>query len=137
LTRISILSLLLTSVGYAAEPVDRIDLICTEQPMRHVIFGEAGQVDYREEPPRETAPVRLSVIKADPTGMAETELARIESDTPDLTASHALWFDRRHVDARDGKFRLDLQTNVLSIAETGANAETLFRRFTCAPDVSI
>ena len=34
---------------------------------------------------------------------------------------------------REGKLRLDLQTNVLTIAEAGANAETLFRRFTCTP----
>jgi len=137
LIRISVLSLLLSPVGYAAEPLGRIGLVCTEQPMKHVVFGDAGQVDYREEPPLETAPVRLSVIKADPTGTAATELARIESETPDLTASHALWFDGRQVEARDGRLQLDLQTNVLTIAETGANAETLFRRFTCSPDVSI
>ena len=115
----------------ADEPAERIDLVCTEQPLKHVVFGADGQIDYREEPPRETAPVRLTVIKTHPGGKSELAPARTESDVPDLNIDDATWTAGGQVDGRNGSVRLDLQTNVLTVAETGTAGEAAFRHFQC------
>jgi hypothetical protein len=115
----------------ADEPAERIDLVCTEQPLKHVVFGADGKIDYREEPPREPAPVRLAVIKTSPGGKSEVEPARMESAVPYLQIDDAFWTAGGQVDSRNGLVRLDLQTNVLTVAETGTAGEAAFRHFQC------
>lgn len=131
--------LLSAGVAHASEAVDRIDLICTEQPMQHVIFGDGGQVDYREEPPRETAPVQFAVIKTggepDASAAGGSFVARIESDADYLRTERASWSPGRSIQAPEGRLRLNLENNVLTLSETGVNSETWFRRFECEPIV--
>ena len=125
-------SLLLSQAAsiQADEPAERIDLVCTEQPLKHVVFGADGKIDYREEP-REPAPVRLAVIKTSPGGKSEVEPARMESAVPYLQIDDAFWTAGGQVDSRNGLVRLDLQTNVLTVAETGTAGEAAFRHFQC------
>jgi hypothetical protein len=135
-----LLALLLSAgVAHASDAVDRIDLLCTEQPIQHVIFGDGGQVDYREEPPRETAPVQLAVIKTggepDASAAGGSVVARIESDADYLRTEQASWAPGRSVQAPEGRLHLNLENNVLTLSETGANSETWFRRFKCEPIV--
>lgn len=136
----SLFALLLSAgVAHASEAVDRIDLTCSEQPMQHVIFGDGGQVDYREEPPRETAPIQFVVIKtggeAEASAVGGSVVARIESDADYLRTERASWAPGRSIQAPEGRLRLNLENNVLTLSETGANSETWFRRFKCEPIV--
>ncbi len=126
--------LLTVGLAHASDPVDRIDLTCVEQPMRHVVFGDGGRVDYREEPPRETAPIRLAVIKAgegDDSSATGGVAARIESDLDYLRTERATWLPDRSIEAPRGRLRINLENNVVTLSETGANSETWFRRFDC------
>jgi len=131
--------LLSAGVVHASEPTDRIDLTCTEQPIQHVIFGDGGQVDYREEPPRETAPVQFVVIKTggepDPSAVGGSFVARIESDADYLRTERATWSPGRSIQAPEGRLRLNLENHVLTLSEIGVNSETWFRRFECTPIV--
>lgn len=132
----SLLVLLLSAgVAQAAETLDRIDLTCIEQPMKHVVFAADGQVDYREEPPRETAPVQLTVIKTgtatDASATGGSFVARIDSDTDYLRAEQASWTPNSAIQAPQGRLRINLTNNVMTLSETGANSETWFRRFAC------
>lgn len=107
--------------------------------MQHVIFGDGGRVDYREEPPRETAPVQLAVIKTggepDASAAGGSFVARIESDVDYLRTERASWSPGRSIQAPEGRLRLNLENNVLTLSETGDNSETWFRRFDCEPIV--
>jgi hypothetical protein len=136
----SLFALLLSAgVAHASDAVDRIDLTCTEQPMQHVIFGDGGQVDYREEPPREMAPIQFVVIKTsgevDSSAVGGSVVARIESDADYLRTERASWTPGSSIQAPEGRLRLNLENNVLTLSETGDNSETWFRRFKCEPVV--
>ena len=136
----SLLAMLLSaSVAHASEPMDRLDLICTEQPMQHVNFGEGGRVDYREEPPREKSPVQLAIIRtgdeADAAAAGGSFVARIESDVDSLRTERASWAPGRSIQAPEGRLRLNLENYMMTLSETGANSETWFRRFKCEPIV--
>jgi hypothetical protein len=110
---------------------DRIELVCTEQPSRHVAFGEDGRVTYEQQTPREQEPVRLTVVRSDTSQRYTIDAARIESDAPYLQADRATWTYGEQVDAGQGRVRLNLKTNVLTVAEYGADGQASFRRFQC------
>lgn len=119
----------------AAELPGRLDLVCVEQPMRHVSFGPDGQIGYGEQPPRAPGAVAVSVIRAEQRGGDTSDAARIESPNADLAADQATWIDGFQVEARQGHLRIDLASQVLTLAETGTAGEATFRRFRCEPRV--
>jgi hypothetical protein len=131
LVMLTALALLSPAAAAEDEPKDRIELVCTEQPVRHVAFGDAGQVTYEELPPREPEPVRITVIRSDTSQRYVIDAARIESETPYLAVEQATWTHGQQVDADAGRLRLNLKTNVLSVAETGTAGQAAFRRFQC------
>lgn len=108
----------------------RLELRCIEQPMRHLVFGEAG-VSYQEEPARTSESVRVAVTQIAPAPEAGIEPARIESDLPELVDDRAIWIEGQQIDSRGGQLRVNLQNLVITLSETGANSETWFRRFEC------
>jgi hypothetical protein len=129
-----VLALLLVTAPAAAEDDaarDRIDLVCTEQPVRHVAFGDAGQVTYEELPPKEQEPVHISVIRSDTGKRYVIDEARIESDRPYLNVDRAAWTHGEQIDAEQGRIRLNLKNYVLTVVETGTDGQANFRRFQC------
>ncbi|MCF7991701.1 MAG: hypothetical protein K9M02_14755 [Thiohalocapsa sp.] len=132
-----ILLVLAPAAGFAqapkkpAELLDRIDLVCIEQPANRVVFGDDGSVDYREIPPAETEPVTLSVTRADPGGDYPIDAARIDSTVPYLAVENATWTAGHQVDARQGQLRINLETDVLTLTETDHAGQAAFRRFEC------
>lgn len=127
----------LAAAGSAAAaedaPPERIELTCTEQPLRHVVFGDAGAVSYEELPPREEEPVPVSVIRTgdDDAEPQAVNTARFESPKAYLTSRQAIWTAGQQVDADAGRLRLDLRNYVLTLAETQTPGEATFRRFQC------
>jgi hypothetical protein len=116
------------------EPLDlpaRIDFVCTEQPSNRVEFGPEGQVDYREHPPVETEPVAVSVVRQSEGRGYAVDAARIESDRDYLAVDLATWTAGNQITAREGRIRINLETDVLAVAEVDAAGNAAFRRFDC------
>lgn len=128
---------LVAGAALAAEPpadlAGRVDLTCTEQPSHEVVFGADGQVSYEEQPPRITDAVPVSVLRTDDKGAYAVDAARIESPRPELSAPLAVWVGTSQVDAGDGRLRLNLTNNVLTLVETDSAGQARFRRFQCEP----
>jgi hypothetical protein len=127
-------SLLIVFPGISAaadKPQDRIELLCTEQPFNHVVFGDNGQITYEQLPPKEREPVSLVLIRDKGTKGQTVYGARIESPIPYLQADQATWTQGHQVDAQQGRLRVDLSTNVLTVSETQTPGRASFRRFQC------
>lgn len=128
--RLLTLSLLLLAAG-SVGATDRLDLSCTEQISREVVFGDQGEVHYEERTPEAPQTVRLTLLR--PTNAADPTAAQIESNDPDLASSSATWIVERQVESHDGRVRVDLLTNVLSITDNSHPGRASFRRFQCQP----
>jgi hypothetical protein len=110
---------------------DRIGLTCTEQPAKRVAFGDDGTVDYREVPPAETAPVTVTITRLDAGAGYAVDAARIDSSAPYLAVEKATWTAGHQVDANQGQLRINLDNNIVTLTETGADGQAAFRRFEC------
>ena len=127
-------TLLVVPPGIAAaadKSPDRIELRCTEQPFNHVVFGDDGKITYEQLPPKEPEPVPLVLIRDKGTKGQAVYDARIESPIPYLQADQATWTQGHQVDAQQGRLRIDLNTNVLTVSETQTPGQASFRRFQC------
>jgi hypothetical protein len=128
----AILLVVLPGLAAAADrPPDRIELLCTEQPFNHVVFGDDGQITYEQQPPKEQDPVSVALIRDKGTKGQAVYGARIESPTPYLQADQATWTPGHQVDAQQGRLRIDLNTKVLTVSETQTPGQASFRRFQC------
>ena len=123
------------SIGWAdmSEPVPmgRVQLVCTEGPMRVVSFGEAGQVNYGEQPPTETAPVTLTITKTGAGQDFNVDSAAIETDTHGLAAGDAVWIKGKQIEAQNGRFRINLENLMMTLTEVEPDGSARFRRFAC------
>jgi hypothetical protein len=134
---------LAAGVGWAAPPDDasaeRLELVCSEQPMRAVSFAPDGEVSYGERPAKESGPVSLSVKWLGPGEEINFDVATIESKTAGIAAEHALWIRGKQVEAHQGRLRINLENLVMTLTEDEGDGNARFRRFACeerasAPD---
>jgi hypothetical protein len=109
----------------------RLELVCTEQPMRAVSFGEPGEVDYGQQPPKEAEPVGLTVTKTAPGEDFKFDYATIEATVPDLAVDEAIWISGKQVEAQEGRFKINLDNLVMTLTETDPDGSARFRRFEC------
>ncbi|TVQ91234.1 MAG: hypothetical protein EA400_05265 [Chromatiaceae bacterium] len=128
----SVLLLMLTA-GPVTAAADRLDLICTEQISRQVVFGDQGKVHYEERTPEAPEEVSLTLLRPAPSADADPDAARIESSAPYLASNAATWIADRQVESHSGQVRIDLLTNVLSVADIADSGSASFRRFQCRP----
>lgn len=119
-----------------AVPVERLNLICQEEPMRAVSFGEPGEVSYGEQPPRESEPVTLTLTKTAPGEDFQFDYATIDASAPDLSATDAIWIKGKQIEAQHGRFKINLNNLVMTLTETDPDGSARFRRFQCEKRLS-
>jgi hypothetical protein len=122
-----------TGLADAAEEQapSRLELVCREQPMRAVSFGEPGEVSYGEQPPQETEPVMLTVTKTAPGEDFHFDYASIEAGRPYLAVEEAIWISGKQIEAQEGRFKINLDNLVMTLTETDPDGSARFRRFQC------
>lgn len=113
------------------ETPSRIELVCIEQPIRAVSFGEPGEVNYGEQPPQESEPVSLTVTKTAPGEDFHFDYANIEATVPYLRVEEAIWIRGKQIEAQEGRFKINLDNLVMTLTETDPDGSARFRRFTC------
>jgi hypothetical protein len=114
-----------------AQP-ERLDLVCTEQPMRAVSFGDQpGELSYGEQPPMEPEPIEVSVAKSRPGEDFGYDFAVIESSAADLATDEAIWLAGKQIEAQQGRFKINLENLVMTLTETDPDGSARFRRFSC------
>lgn len=119
-----------------AQP-ERLHLICTEQPMRAVSFGEQpGALSYGEQPPKESGPIEVLVTKRGPGEDFSYDFAVIESSTPDLATEEAIWLPGKQIEAQRGRFKINLENLIMTLTETDPDGSARFRRFSCETRLS-
>lgn len=109
----------------------RLELVCREQPMRAVSFGDPGQVSYGEQPPQEREPVTLTISKTEPGEDFHFDYASIEASRPYLAVDEAIWISGKQIEAQEGRFKLNLDNLVMTLTETDPDGSARFRRFAC------
>ena len=119
------------------ERPERLELICSEAPVRRVSYGEPGEVSYTEAAPLTAEPFPVTVIRIGPSADFRYDLATVESALPELESDEAIWIGSRQIEAQRGRFRINLDSLVMTLTEHGEGASARFRRFDCerrAPD---
>lgn len=116
------------SEGFEAE---QLDLICVEQPMRAVSFGEPGELSYGEQAPKESDPIDVRVTKSRPGEDFNYDFAIIESSAGDLATEEAIWLTGKQIEAQRGRFKINLSNLVMTLTETDPDGSARFRRFEC------
>ncbi|WP_201244552.1 hypothetical protein [Halochromatium salexigens] len=130
------LVLALLAPGAAAQAdedfeLEQLELVCIEQPMRAVSFGEPGELSYGEQAPKEADPIEVRVTKSRPGEDFNYDFAIIESSTDDLETDEAIWLGDKQVEAQQGRFKLNLSNLVMTLTETDPDGSAHFRRFEC------
>ncbi|MFP4075998.1 MAG: hypothetical protein ACLFTD_05855 [Halochromatium sp.] len=133
---LALLALLVASAPLRADeegPPEQLDLICVEQPMRVVAFGEPGELSYDEQAPRTVDPIEVRISKSRPGEDFNYDFAIIESSADDLETEEAIWLADKQIEAQQGRFKLNLSNLVMTLTETDADGGARFRRFECEP----
>ncbi|MFW6258892.1 MAG: hypothetical protein ACOC26_05310 [Halochromatium sp.] len=134
---LALLALLAASAPLRADeeedPPEQLDLICVEQPMRVVAFGEPGELSYDEQAPRTVDPIEVRISKSRPGEDFNYDFAIIESSADDLETEEAIWLADKQIEAQQGRFKLNLSNLVMTLTETDADGGARFRRFECEP----
>jgi hypothetical protein len=106
----------------AAEHAERLELICTEAPVRRVSFGQPGEVNYTETAPQTTQPFPVTVTRTGPGADSRYDLATVESGLPALDSDEAIWIGSQQIEAQRGRFRINLDNLVMTLTEHGEGA---------------
>ncbi len=109
----------------------RLDLICIEQPMRAVAFGEPGELSYGEQAPKEPEPIDVLINKSRPGEDFNYDFAIIESSAGYLATDEAIWLTGKQIEAQQGRFKINLENLVMTLTETDPDGSARFRRFEC------
>ncbi len=109
----------------------RLDLICIEQPMRAVTFGQPGELSYGEQPPKESNPIDVLATKSRPGEDFNYDFAIIKSSAGYLETEDAIWLTGKQIEAQQGRFKINLETLMMTLTETDPDGSARFRRFEC------